>query len=193
MNIHTLTDRNRLAREWVEKHADELYAWAYYKTTDEATAQDLVQETFLAALNAINSFRGGSNSKTWLFAILKRKVIDHHRQQYRDPVVHHNEKTSLSLTALFDEYGNWHKNAGPTALTEEENLLDNPEFKATLQACLGKLPYKWLSVIQLKYLEEKEGTHICQELEITPANYWQVLHRAKLQLRACLDTNWFKH
>ena len=57
---------------------------------------------------------------------------------------------------------------------------------------MGELPTSWFAAINLKYLEEKKGEIICQELQITPTNFWQILHRAKLQLRKCLEVHWFK-
>jgi len=70
--------------------------------------------------------------------------------------------------------------------------LDNVEFKSVMENCMKKLPDTWFSAIHLKYLEEKDGKVICQELGITPSNFWQILHRAKVQLRACIEKNWFK-
>jgi DNA-directed RNA polymerase specialized sigma24 family protein len=72
------------------------------------------------------------------------------------------------------------------------HLLDNTEFIDVLTFCLNKLPDNWSSAIHLKYLEEKDGHKICQELGISSSNYWQILHRAKLQSRVCLEKNWIK-
>lgn len=74
---------------------------------------------------------------------------------------------------------------------EDTPLLDKPEFRQTLQDCMYKLPSKWRSIIELKHLEEKEGKDICQHLGLSSTNYWQILHRTKLQLRSCLELNWF--
>ena len=52
------------------------------------------------------------------------------------------------------------------------------------------LPQAWRNVIVSKYIDHKKGKEICQELDITPSNLWQMAHRAKLQLKTCLDTNW---
>ena len=94
---------------------------------------------------------------------------------------------------FFDEQGKWKKENKPRDWQgDEAHLLDNAEFTQTLQECLNKLPSNWSATIQLKYLEEKESKEICQQLGVSTTNYWQMLHRAKLLLRACLDHNWFK-
>ncbi|PIY34118.1 MAG: RNA polymerase subunit sigma, partial [Bacteroidetes bacterium CG_4_10_14_3_um_filter_42_6] len=58
--------------------------------------------------------------------------------------------------------------------------------------CLDALPDRWSLSIKLKYLMEKESEEICQELGVSPTNFWQIMHRAKLQLRDCVENKWFK-
>ncbi|MFA7327306.1 MAG: RNA polymerase sigma factor [Candidatus Kapaibacterium sp.] len=70
-------------KSWVELYSDQLYTWAFYKTSDKETAEDLVQETFLAAINSFEKFEGKSEPKTWLLSILKNKIADHFRKVYR--------------------------------------------------------------------------------------------------------------
>ena len=105
-----------------------------------------------------------------------------------------SEKGEHSLfDTLFDDDGQWKKGQQPSEWQyETENILDDAEFNKVMQHCMGKLPANWFFAIQLKYLEEKKGTLICQELQIAPTNFWQILHRAKLQLRKCLEIHWFK-
>ncbi|MDZ7646527.1 MAG: RNA polymerase sigma factor [Cytophagales bacterium] len=59
--------------QWVNQYGDALYSWAFHKTIDEAIAQDLVQETFIAAYQKLDTFKNASSPKTWLFGILKNK------------------------------------------------------------------------------------------------------------------------
>jgi RNA polymerase sigma-70 factor (ECF subfamily) len=149
----------------------------------------LVQETFLASVQSFDKFKGDSNPKTWLFAILNNKINDHYRNSYRKPTV----DGTLIFETLFDSDDQWKSDQRPQQWADETgHLLDNDEFQQTLQNCLGKLPDNWYSAIQLKFMEEKKGELICQELGITDTNFWQILHRAKLQLRKCIELNWFK-
>lgn len=182
---------------WVDLYSDSMYSWAYYKTSNKESAEDLVQETFLAAVQAFEKFEGKSNPKTWLLGILNNKISDYHRKSFRDPTITVSEQSEKGerslLDTLFDADGQWQKEQRPQSWQEESgHLLDNDEFNAVLQNCLSKLPALWFSAVQLKYLEEKNGEIICQELGIAPTNFWQILHRAKLQLRKCVELNWFK-
>ena len=174
-----------------------MYSWAFYKTSGKETAEDLVQDTFLAAHQSLPGFKGGSNPKTWLFSILNNKINDYHRKKFKKTAVFEqlqSDESSDNLFRLFfDNNDNWDNSQKPHEWRhEDENILDNKEFNQVLQSCLEKLPGHWFSAVQLKYFLEKKGEVICQELGITPTNYWQILHRAKLQLRKCLELNWFK-
>lgn len=174
---------------WVELYSDSMYSWALHKTSSKETAEDLVQETFMVAVQSFDKFEGKSDPKTWLIAILNNKIKDHYRNSVRKPTIADNS----IFEKLFDNHHKWKAGERPQEWKEEEgHLLDNSDFQKTLGTCMQKLPKNWLSVIQLKYLEEKNSELICQDLEITTTNLWQILHRAKLQLRKCLELNWFK-
>jgi len=183
-----------IIQSWVEAFSDKMYSWALYKTSSQETAEDLVQDTFLAACQAFEKFQGRSDPKTWLFGILNNKIADHFRKAYRNPIDRKEGNTETSFfNNFFDEDGDWLKNERPQSWENEDvHLLDNKEFVKILQACLKELPDNWYAAINLKFLEEKKGEIICQELQVTPTNFWQILHRAKLQLRKCLQVNWFK-
>ena len=176
-------------KSWVELYSDSMYSWALHKTSNKETAEDLVQETFLACIQSYDKFKGQSNAKTWLFSILNNKINDHYRNSYRKSKHEGNSGPEV----FFDGEGRWIANQRPQPWPENgENLLDNAEFLEVLQECLGRLPINWHYAIRLKFMDEKNGEHICQELGISNTNFWQILHRAKLQLRKCLELEWFK-
>jgi RNA polymerase sigma-70 factor (ECF subfamily) len=186
MNIEKPTETTTF---WVQSYSDSLYSWALHKTSNKETAEDLVQETFLVAVKSFEKSKGDSNPKTWLFSILNNKISDHYRKSYRMPVV--NNDTILNI--FFENSERWRKDQMPQKWTDDtDNLLDDVEFKQELDNCLKKLPPNCFSAIQLKFIEEKKGNVICQELGISDTNFWQILHRAKLQMRKCLELNWFK-
>ncbi len=175
--------------QWVETYTSELYSWASHKVSDSELARDLVQDTFLAAAEKIESFKGDSSPKTWLFSILNHKIIDYYRRKTNQPVSIDNQ----SFSVYFDEEGNWRSDKKPKDWQEDEkNLLDDNDFKEILQKCLDALPENWSICVRLKYLSEKSGEEICQEMDIAPTNLWQIIHRAKIQLRECVENNWFK-
>ena len=177
-------------KELVEMHTSEMYRWTLHKVSDEEVAKDLVQDTFLAAAEKFGSFSGNSSHKTWLFAILNNKIIDHYRRKIGKAQL----TDSIDTGSFFSGNGSWVKDKAPNDWHEEEGLLlDNPEFREVLGECLEALPEVWRICVTLKYLSEKKGEDICQELDITPTNLWQIIHRAKLNLRECVETNWFKN
>lgn len=180
------TNPTEAVKCWVDLYADELYTWAFYKTGNKETAEDLVQETFLAACQSFSKFEGRSDVKTWIYSILNNKIAGHFRKKMKEPV-----SGNADLSVFFTTDGEWKAEQRPQAWPDGE-LLDDAQFREVLADCLKKLPEAWHSALQLKYLEAKKGEVICQELGISPTNFWQVLHRAKLQMRKCLEMHWFK-
>lgn len=192
-----MPNTKNVAVELISRYGDDLYRWALSKTNDRSAAEDLVQDTFLSAIKSMKDFRQQSKLRTWLFSILNNKIIDHHRRKFRDILVvqstlgAHIDRDDV-IERTFDEHGTWKKNAVPEEWNDDpENLLDDSDFRNVLDACLKALPARWFSAVHLRYLSDKDGPAICQELDISPSNYWQILHRAKLRLRSCLTDNWF--
>ena len=197
-NKHATSSHNNI-KEWVSLYSDDLFRWALHRINDKETAEDLVQETFLAAFKSIDKFQGNSQPKTWLFSIINNKIIDFHRKNFREATIntssiHVGDANNKDvLENFFDEDGTWKPEVRPSDQWEmDEHLLDNLEFTKVLQNCMEELPENWYSAIHFKYLEEKGGKEICQELGITSSNYWKMLQRAKLQLKMCLENSWFK-
>jgi RNA polymerase sigma-70 factor (ECF subfamily) len=182
--------KNELLKNWVTSYTDELFKWAYHKTSSTETAEDLVQETFLAATEKMKSFKGDSSVRTWLFSILNHKIIDHYRKNVNQPVSTDNQ----FFSTFFDEEGSWKMERKPLDWHDEDkHILDDEGFREVLKRCLDALPPQWSTSVKLKYLMSKNGDEICQELGIAPTNLWQIIHRAKLQLRDCVNSNWFKN
>jgi RNA polymerase sigma-70 factor (TIGR02943 family) len=178
------------ATKWVSDYGDMLYRYALPRVNDMETAKDLVQETFLAAWRNYDNFKGEISEKNWLFTILKNKIIDHFR------------KASTRLTdslpgmadedAYFDDAQHWTMAAAPQHWNlDTDAAIERKEFYEILGRCKGKLKEIQNTVFTMKYLDGLESDHICKELNITTSNYWVLIHRAKLQLRACLEKNWF--
>lgn len=164
-------------------YTKDLYAWAYYKTGNTTLSEDLVQDTFLAAIKSKENFNGQSEIKTWLLGILKNKIADYFRK---------STSKHFSQNIFFSD-GNWNEEEIPSEWesNNEQELLDNGEFNKALEDCLGKLPTLWSSIIRMKFVDDRKAEIICRENNISPNNYWQIIHRSKLQLRKCLTTNWF--
>ena len=161
-----------------------------FKTSSNAIAEDLVQDSFLAAAENIRGFKGESSAKTWLFSILNHKIIDFYRKKTNKNISLDNE----TLSTFFDENGTWQKEKRPNLWdNDEKHLLDDADFLVILKKCMDALPEKWSTSVKLKYLSGKKGKLICKELGITPTNFWQTIHRAKLKLRDCIENNWLNN
>jgi RNA polymerase sigma-70 factor (TIGR02943 family) len=178
---------------WVKNYADYLYNYAITRLNDEELARDLVQETFLAALEKTAKFEGRSSERTWLIAILKNKVIDVYRKK-SSGLGNSFEKTLSDTDQIefFDRQdGHWKVGYQPKAFgLEEYDLLGKKELSHILQKCLKKLPGLWLAVFTLKHMDDLASETICSELNVTDSNFWVIMHRTKVNLRACLQKNW---
>ena len=73
---------------------------------------------------------------------------------------------------------------------ENADPLVDKEFNHILQRCMQKLPALWMAVFTMKHIDDATTDIICSELKVTQANFWVIIHRAKLNLRACLQKNW---
>lgn len=178
------------ATKWIHDYGDMLYRFAYTRVNDMDIAKDLVQETYLAAWRNHESFKGEISEKNWLFTILKNKIIDHYR------------KASTRLTdrlpdagnedMYFNEEDHWTTEASPANWNAEPNsTVERKEFYQILNKCKSKLAEMQKAVFAMKYTDDLESEEICKALQITASNYWVLMHRAKLQLRNCLEKNWF--
>ncbi|TAD85737.1 MAG: sigma-70 family RNA polymerase sigma factor [Bacteroidetes bacterium] len=182
---------NQQLTDWVSTYSDALFAFAFKRLNDRSLSKDLIQDTFLSAWNNIDKFKGDASVKTWLFTILKNKLIDHYRHQSNRKVI--ASISTQSNDAFFDATDHWQPQAYPKAWTEgTDALLENKAFFKVLWHCKEKLKSLQNSVFTMKYIDGFESEEICKELELSPSNYWILIHRAKLQLRACLEINWME-
>ncbi len=177
---------------WVQNHGDYLYNYAYFRVHNKDVSQDIVQETFISALKAKESFRGESSELTWLLAILKRKVIDHFRK-----ISSGKEKTISDYTLPFQDEGmyegHWLMDRLPKDWsTEADSSLNQEEFREILEYCLSLLPPKWKSVFVLKFMEELSSEEVCKETGCSASNFWVIMHRARLKLRECVENKWLQ-
>jgi RNA polymerase sigma-70 factor (ECF subfamily) len=178
------------AEKWVDEHGDYLFRFALSRLRQREAAEDLVQETFLAALQARKRFAGASSVLTWLVGILKRKIVDHLRRKGREQPASDLAATSQCMESLFDERGNWKKKPGKWP-ADPSATLEKAEFHMILSRCLGKLPERLADAFTLREVEELDSQEVCKVLDISANNLWVMLHRARVWLRRCLEVNWF--
>ncbi len=172
---------------WVQLHADSLYAYAISRLRDRDAAEEVVQDTFLAALRNLDQFQQTGTEGAWLMGILKRKVIDFARSQKRRELNIDSQDSVLS--SLFDEKGNWSQavqRKAPFSL----DRIEQQEFRELLKKCLDRLPATQASVFCKREMEQLSGEAVCKELAITPSNLWVLMHRARLRLATCIGVHW---
>lgn len=184
--------QNKLdAQQWVKNYSDELYRYAYSKTGCQSKSEDLVQESFLSALQASSAFKGQSSERTWLFAILKNKIAEY----YRKASTRYEKNASYFQTDEEDDFfaadGHWKPDMAPqTWSIATSAALENKELAMALDICVEKLPATQKDVVKMKLVEENETEIVCKELQLSASNFWVLIHRAKILLRACLEKNW---
>jgi RNA polymerase sigma-70 factor (TIGR02943 family) len=181
------TDKQHEFRAWVMGHSDILYNYALKRVPDEHTARDIVQETFLAAWRNMAGFKGTASVKNWLFVILKSKLSDHYRRHINIQSIASDHKDHT----YFDTEGHWNEPSYPTNWSVDfEDRAAAKEFYLVFKSCGRKLKEVQHAAFIMKYVDGLESEEICAELGISAANYWVLIHRAKVQLRACLQKNW---
>lgn len=179
-----------LVEAWVDEHADYLFRYALPRLPDRHATEDVLQETFLAALKSVNKFRGDSNPRTWLVGLLRRKIADHYRKAYREGQAESLDATDPTIDAWFDKKGSWIALPKRCELDPAE-LLERADFWTVVQRCLQALPDRLAEAFTLRVVDNQTPDEVCKVLSITPTNLWVALHRARARLRACLEANWF--
>ena len=172
-------------------HRGYLLRVAVLQLRDNDVAEDVVQDTLLAALQGAGGFSGKSSLKTWLTGILKHKIVDVIRRKGRQPVLaSFDEECQIDdLDALFDESGHWEN--PPADWGNPESALSQQQFFDVMQMCLEKLPPNTARVFMMREVMDLTSEEICKELSITSTNLWVILYRARVALRQCLEQNWF--
>lgn len=179
---------------WVEIYADVLFQYACAKIGDSHIAEDLVQETFLGALQQEDREDTIRNHKAWLLAILRNKIADYYRglERKRKHNVGSYSEEYLDTAVYFNKMGMWKAKERPTLWNNVSSLSLDKEFCTILDACIAKLPIKYQAVVRLKIIENEKTDCICEDLEISSSNLWQMIHRTKLRLRKCINKHWFQ-
>lgn len=158
---------------------------------DASLADDVVQETLLAAIQSLAQFRGESSLKTWLVGILKFKVLDALRARARQPVSLTELEPELhtdDLDALFDTTGTWCTK--PQDWSDPDFASRQRDFLQLLERCLTELPKHTARAFMLRELFEVETDEICRLLAITPNHMGVLLYRARMTLRRCVEGQW---
>lgn len=172
---------------WVDLYADYLFNFTVTRINNRELAKDLVQDTFLSALKAKDSFKGKSSERTWLTSILKYKIIDYYRR-----INSQKGKSEIYISYNKNEDGNWLEGQIADEMNKNaDGHLENKELGQAINLCLKKLQAKQAEAFKMKTILGYKTETICNELKITPSNLWVIIHRARLAMVNCLKENWF--
>ncbi len=175
--------------QWVDAYGDYLYRYALLRLKDPAAAQDAVQETFLAGIRALPQFDGRVDVKYWLRGILRNKIVDQIRKTVREHPVDEEEGTSLLDQLSFKAFGIADRPRKPWQFDPARDF-EKKEFWKAFEHCLGKLSDSMRQAFVLKMIEGMPTEEICKVMNIHPNNLWVLNHRARQQLKTCLEKNW---
>ena len=178
-------------RSQIENQRAYLLRYASMQLRNPDAAEDVVQETLLAALAGEAGFAGRSNLRTWLTGILKHKIVDAIRRASREHAVDAGDPDADAgeFDPLFDERGHWRE--APDAWESPDRALEQTQFLAALQKCLEGLPARTAEAFMMREHLGLETGEICKELGVTSTHCWVLLYRARMALRQCLEASWF--
>lgn len=181
------------SQQWIEEHGDYLYRFALARVRNPDVAEDLVQETFLAALQGTYHETGPTAERRWMIGIIKHKIIDHIRRSIREPALNHDHPDHHATEEDFLSDGRWKPETAAFHQWPEkpDGLLDRKQFRDALAACLDRLPPRAAQIFTLREMDEIELDEICRLLGLTQTNLGVILHRARKQLRNCLAGRYF--
>jgi RNA polymerase sigma-70 factor (ECF subfamily) len=176
----------------VQRHSGSLLRVARSLVRDQATAEELVQETWLAALTGLAGFEGRSSLRTWLFQICINKARTRFVRDGR----------TVPFSALggpgdgggspldpdrFDGEGAWRDPPSTWNEDNPERLAMGAQTRAAIEACIAELPETQRAVLTLRDVEGLEADEICNVLSITLTNQRVLLHRARVRVREALE------
>ncbi len=175
--------------DWVDRYGDALLRYACARVADRPLAEDLVQDTFLAAFRHRAQFDGKSSFGTWLVAILRRKIIDHYRKAGRSPDL--DAETLAAVEDPFTSKGKWTFSSKKWR-TGPADLAENAEFWRVLADCISTMPSHLAQSFQLRELGKVSVDDVVRLTGITAKHLAVRLHRSRLLLRECLEMKWFR-
>ena len=185
--------REAAALRWVQMHGDILWRFALARTRSNEAAEEIVQETVLAALQAFDAFAGGSSERTWLLGIAANKIADHFRRVRRAKCPGARaispDATCVCDTCrgMFTAKGMWACVARkwPDLTLSATEKLEQAE---ALRACIDALPPGQSEAVWLRDILGIPASEVCKAMSLTDTNLWSRMHRARVALRSCLET-----
>jgi RNA polymerase sigma-70 factor, ECF subfamily len=162
------------------EHIDSLYRYALVLTRSKVEAEDLVQETYVRAMEAFTRLRGDSNVRGWLFTILRNLWLNELRKRRTLPQLVEVDSDSYLADGLV---GN---------MRDAHEILESEEDANRVRAAIGKLPSEFQEILVLREFEELSYREIAMVLTCPAGTVISRLSRARFKLRILLTDGWSK-
>ena len=184
---HQSLPPEKIDAEQIAMLREEMVRFTTLQLRDAVLAEDVVHEAIDAALSS-GKYSGRGSLKSWVFAILRNKIIDVIRERSRHPSESFIEDQG-DYEDPFDERDHWKQTHTPTDWGRPDKVLANEQFWVIFEICLNRLPENTARVFMMREHLGLELKEVCSELEISDKNAWVIMHRARMQLRQCLENN----
>lgn len=179
-------EKSQAVSDWVDQYGDDLYRFAFARLRDQTSAEDVVQEAFIAAFKSLNEFRSESTVKTWLISILRNKIVDFIRKDQREKAKPVSFVEDVNITS-----GSLDGNRLKEWDGDPSNVIENQEFWEIFNNCVAKLPENLAESFLMREINGIPVEDVCKIVGITSTNVSVRVYRARVFLRHCLDKNWF--
>lgn len=178
----------------MSEYGEILWRFAFARTRSRETAEDVMQETLLAAMQGYHRFAGASSELTWLLGIAANRIADRARRVRRERrslgggSPDETEPMGVESPAApdFDERGRWISPPTDWGFAPASPAA-RAELLGVLAKCLERLPPGLADVVWLCELFGMPTGEVCKVLNLTATNLWTRLHRARSALRVCVE------
>ncbi len=176
--------------QWLELYRDILYRYGFARVRDSCIAEEMVQETLLAALRSKDGFAARSSEKTWLIGILKHKILDYFRYTAKERSMSDDVQSSADIeNDYFDQSEHWLIDSSSWFMTDHR--VEQEQFLSVFEQCMSRLSPRMAQLFILSELDGIESRKICELMSISSLNnFWVMMSRTRMQLRHCLHINW---
>jgi RNA polymerase sigma-70 factor (ECF subfamily) len=173
----------------LDRHGGALLRLARTFVKVPAVAEEVVQDTWLAALDGLAGFEGRSSLRTWLFRILanraRTRAVKEGRSVPWSSLGPQDDGPAVDPES-FQADGHWREPVTGWTEDDPERLVLGAETRAAIEAAIAALPEGQRAVITLRDVEGVEAEEACQILGLTETNQRVLLHRARARVRAAL-------
>lgn len=176
--------------ELLGRHHSALVRLARVFVGDEATAEEIAQETWLAMISGLATFEGRSSLKTWIFQILTNRARTRARRDARTtPLPSWDGELRDEddpLAGRFNARGGWATPPGAWSIDPEQDLIYR-RLLAIAQETIDALPEAQRAVVVMRDLQGMTPAEVCDALEVSEGNQRVLLHRARTTIRAAIE------